>query len=85
MLEAAIIVTYRCNARCAMCDIWQHPTKPEEEFPADLVDAYVHGKKHGLTLTRYTAGSARVAEAGRVAFEVGTSVGCVVNEDHTPW
>jgi MoaA/NifB/PqqE/SkfB family radical SAM enzyme len=36
-VEAAVIVTYRCNARCEMCNIWQCPTKPEEEFPAELL------------------------------------------------
>lgn len=28
---ASIIVTYRCNARCQMCDTWQYPTRPGEE------------------------------------------------------
>lgn len=28
---ASIIVTYRCNARCHMCNTWQYPTKGEEE------------------------------------------------------
>lgn len=28
--EAVIAVTYRCNARCAMCNIWQNP--PEDEM-----------------------------------------------------
>lgn len=37
MLNAAVIVTYRCNARCQMCDIWQFPTKPDEEFPPELL------------------------------------------------
>jgi MoaA/NifB/PqqE/SkfB family radical SAM enzyme len=36
-VEAAVIVTYRCNAHCQMCDIWQHPTKPDEEFPPELL------------------------------------------------
>lgn len=28
--EAVVAVTYRCNARCAMCNIWQN--KPEDEM-----------------------------------------------------
>ena len=28
---ASIIVTYRCNARCHMCNTWQHPSKKDEE------------------------------------------------------
>ena len=36
-MEACLIVTYRCNARCYMCNTWQHPTRKEEEYSADLV------------------------------------------------
>lgn len=36
-MEALIAVTYRCNARCHMCNTWQHPSAPEDEIaPADL-------------------------------------------------
>ncbi|MFA5394162.1 MAG: radical SAM protein [Candidatus Ratteibacteria bacterium] len=37
-MEAAIIVTYRCNARCRMCHTWQFPTRPEEEFAPRLLE-----------------------------------------------
>jgi len=30
-------LTYRCNARCVMCDIWQNPTDPKEEVNLDIV------------------------------------------------
>lgn len=30
-LYGSIIVTYRCNARCNMCDCYHYPTKPSEE------------------------------------------------------
>jgi len=36
-MDAAIIVTYRCNARCAMCQTWQFPSKKSEEFTPDLL------------------------------------------------
>jgi len=36
-MEAAIITTYRCNARCQMCNIWRFPTKKEEEFKAEIL------------------------------------------------
>lgn len=36
-MEAAVIVTYRCIQKCAMCGIWKHPTKPEEEFGPELL------------------------------------------------
>lgn len=36
-MEAAIVVTYRCNAKCYMCNTWQFPTSVAEEFaPSDL-------------------------------------------------
>lgn len=37
-MDAAIIVTYRCNARCTMCRTWEFPTKPSEEFAPELLD-----------------------------------------------
>jgi MoaA/NifB/PqqE/SkfB family radical SAM enzyme len=36
-MDAAIITTYRCNARCRMCKTWQFPTKPSQEFKPDLL------------------------------------------------
>ncbi len=30
--EICIILTYRCNAKCNMCNVWHHPTRPEEEI-----------------------------------------------------
>lgn len=29
---ASIIVTYRCNAKCHMCNTWQYPSKKNEEI-----------------------------------------------------
>jgi MoaA/NifB/PqqE/SkfB family radical SAM enzyme len=37
-VECAVITTYRCNARCQMCDIWRNPTKPSEEFSPDILE-----------------------------------------------
>lgn len=31
-MEAAVIVTYRCNAKCHMCNTWQYPTAREDEL-----------------------------------------------------
>ena len=33
--EVCIIVTYRCNAKCNMCDVWHYPTKAEEEITVE--------------------------------------------------
>ncbi len=32
--DASLILTYRCPMRCKMCNIWAHPTRPEEEVKA---------------------------------------------------
>ncbi len=31
-LYGTVIVTYRCNAHCNMCDCFRDPTRPEEEI-----------------------------------------------------
>ena len=31
-IYSSIIVTYRCNARCNMCEVWKNPSKPSEEI-----------------------------------------------------
>lgn len=36
-LHGSIIVTYRCNARCNMCDVWKSPTKPSEEIGIEVI------------------------------------------------
>ncbi len=36
-MDGSIIVTYRCPMRCKMCDIWNNPTKKEEEFKPELL------------------------------------------------
>lgn len=38
MMEASVIVTYRCASRCEMCNIWKYPTAPEKEFKSELLD-----------------------------------------------
>lgn len=37
-MEACLIVTYRCNAKCYMCNTWQHPSKINAEFGPGLVE-----------------------------------------------
>ena len=31
-MEGIIAVTYKCNARCYMCNTWQYPTRDGEEI-----------------------------------------------------
>lgn len=44
-MEACLIVTYRCNAKCYMCNTWQHPSKKSEEFAPELIDKLPDGLK----------------------------------------
>ena len=36
-LNGTVIVTYRCNARCNMCNRYKAPTKPEEEISIETI------------------------------------------------
>jgi Fe-coproporphyrin III synthase len=36
-MEACVITTYRCNARCQMCNTWQHPSKRSEEIGPEIM------------------------------------------------
>ena len=39
-LNGTVIVTYRCNARCSMCNRYKAPSKPEEEISIETIDVY---------------------------------------------
>ena len=39
-LNGTVIVTYRCNARCSMCNRYKAPSKPEEEISLDTITLY---------------------------------------------
>lgn len=36
-LNGTVIVTYRCNARCSMCNRYKAPSKPEEEISIEMI------------------------------------------------
>ena len=36
-LNGTVIVTYRCNARCTMCNRYKAPSKPEEEISIETI------------------------------------------------
>ena len=36
-LFGSIIITYRCNARCNMCDCYKDPSKPSDELTLDTI------------------------------------------------
>ncbi len=49
-MECAVIVTYRCNARCQMCHTWQYPSQESEEFPIEILNCLPDGQ-HRINLT----------------------------------
>ena len=36
-MDIAIILTYRCNSRCSMCNVWKNPSLPEEEVSLETL------------------------------------------------
>lgn len=36
-LNGTVIVTYRCNAKCSMCNRYKEPSKPEEEISIETI------------------------------------------------
>lgn len=41
--EVCIILTYRCNAKCNMCDVWHHPTKASDEITIEDIEKLPSG------------------------------------------
>ncbi|MBI4697582.1 MAG: radical SAM protein [Nitrospirae bacterium] len=41
--EICIILTYRCNARCNMCDVWHHPTRAQDEISVKEIEKLPSG------------------------------------------
>lgn len=42
-MNGCVISTFRCNAKCHMCDIWKYPTRKEEEISADIISKLPNG------------------------------------------
>ena len=36
-LNGTVIVTYRCNARCNMCNRYKKPSRPDEEITVEAI------------------------------------------------
>lgn len=49
-MECAVITTYRCNARCQMCNSWANPSRQEEEFDPIILKK-IPGKMKRLNVT----------------------------------
>ena len=57
-LNGTVIVTYRCNARCSMCNRYKAPSKAEEEIdPNDKLvhEMIIHGRHKNLSFFAFTA------------------------------
>ena len=56
-LNGTVIVTYRCNARCSMCNRYKAPSKPEEEISIETIKKlpkmYFTNITGGEPFTRY--------------------------------
>jgi len=49
IVQGSVIVTYRCNAKCMMCDIWQYPSKKSEELPVKYYEKLPDGLRVNIT------------------------------------
>ncbi|MBC2695927.1 MAG: radical SAM protein [Desulfobacteraceae bacterium] len=49
-MECAVIITYRCNARCQMCHTWKNPSKKSEEIAPEIIDK-IEGRYKRLNIT----------------------------------
>lgn len=51
-MQALIALTYRCNAKCHMCNTWQYPTKPKDELTIEDIKKI----PDGLSFANITGG-----------------------------
>lgn len=42
-MNGCVITTFKCNAKCHMCDIWQHQTESAEELPTKYYEKIPDG------------------------------------------
>ena len=48
-MQGSIITTFRCNAKCNMCDIWKSPTRPGEELDPECLRNLPDGLRINIT------------------------------------
>ena len=48
-MQGSIITTFRCNAKCNMCNIWKCPTRPDEELDPELLKKLPDGLRINIT------------------------------------
>jgi MoaA/NifB/PqqE/SkfB family radical SAM enzyme len=49
IVQGSLITTFRCNAKCGMCDIYKHPTKKEEEISPKYYEKLPDGMRINIT------------------------------------
>ncbi|MCD4691450.1 MAG: radical SAM protein [Calditrichales bacterium] len=49
IVQASIITTFECNAKCNMCDIWRHPTTRAEEIDIKFYEKLPDGLRINVT------------------------------------
>ncbi|MBQ4918173.1 MAG: radical SAM/SPASM domain-containing protein [Muribaculaceae bacterium] len=49
IVQASLITTFRCNAKCNMCNIWKCPTKIEEEIDPSFYEKLPGGLRINIT------------------------------------
>lgn len=49
IVQASLITTFRCNAKCKMCEIWKHPTKSSEELDVKYYEKLPDGLRINIT------------------------------------
>ena len=47
--QVSLITTYRCNAKCHMCNIWRHPSNPEQEIDPMYYEKLPNGLRINIT------------------------------------
>jgi MoaA/NifB/PqqE/SkfB family radical SAM enzyme len=49
IIQGSLITTFRCNAKCNMCNIWQHQTKVDEEIDCHYYEKLPAGLRINIT------------------------------------
>lgn len=49
IVQGSLITTFRCNAKCNMCNIWKHQTKPTEEIDPSYYEKLPAGLRINIT------------------------------------
>ena len=48
-VQGSLITTFRCNAKCNMCNIWKHQTRPLDELDPAFYDKLPPGLRINIT------------------------------------